>query len=783
MKNAFILFSFLLTISYSHAQQTLRGTVIDQQTLAPLPNAKVFLPGTEPLRGMIASEQGEFRFEHLPPGRYTLRVEYIGYEAITRANLVLTSAKELVLNIGLEEKVTATDEVVISATPDKRVALNEMSTVSARTFSVEEASRYAGSRNDPARMAQNFAGVGQVGDNRNDIIIRGNSPTGVLWRMEGIDIPNPNHFGAMGTTGGPVSMLNNNNLGNSDFMTSAFPAEYGNALAGVFDLNLRSGNNEQYEFMGQMGFNGFEAGVEGPFSKNSNASFLANYRYSTLGVFKALGINFGTGAAVPQYQDLVFKVDIPTKKAGRFVLFGMGGFSDINFLDSEAEDGGTNFYGGSGQDLYNKGSVGVTGISHTHLFSNTTYGKAIIAVSGIRSANDIDSLSADNGTPVRFYAESYTTIKYSASYVLNKKFNARNHLRMGAIFDRYDVRLIDSVRLADHTFRHIRDFSGQTGIVQAYAQWKHRFTDKLSLSTGLHYQQFMLNNSQALEPRLGLRYELNDRQQLNIGLGLHSQIQPLQTYFIQTRLPDFSQIQTNKELGFTRSRQAVLGYDHLLGPKLRLKAEAYYQQLYDAAVEQKASPFSMMNAGADFGFPAVDSLVNKGTGENYGVELTLEKFFSDQYYFLFTTSLFRSRYAGSDGITRSSAFDGNYIFNLLGGKEFQLGRYLLSIDLKLTVAGNRRYTPIDLEASRLQGETVRIDNLAFSEKYAPYIRPDLKITFRQNSKKITQEWSVDLNNVSNQQNVFSQEFDRETREIETTHQIGTFPVIQYRILF
>ncbi len=783
MKNVATTFLLLLlAISHGYAQQTIRGSVFDLQTLTPLPNAKVFFPETQPIRGMIADEEGNFRFENLPPGRYTLQVEYLGYESITRANLVLTSAKELVLEIGLEEKVTSTEEVLISAEPDKHKAINELTTVSARTFSVEEAQRYAGSRNDPARMAQNFAGVGQVGDNRNDIIIRGNSPTGVLWRLEGTDIPNPNHFGANGTTGGPVSMLNNNNLANSDFMTSAFPAEYGNALSGVFDLNLRSGNNEKYEFMGQMGFNGLEAGIEGPFSKNSKASFIANYRYSTLGVINALGFNLGTGAAIPEYQDLVFKVDVPTEKAGRFVLFGMGGVNSINFLDSEAKDKDANFYNGTGEDLYNKGKAGIVGLSHTHLFNNTTYGKLVLSASAIRSGNEIDSLSTDDGTPVRFFANSYTTLKYSANYRLNKKIDARNHLRIGAIVDLYDAHFIDSVRISAHRFIRLRDFSGQTGLLQAYAQWKHRFSDELSLNTGLHYQQFLLNDSKALEPRLGLRYELNKRQQLNFGLGLHSQIQPLQVYFMETHVGDQT-TRTNENLDLTRSLQAVIGYDHLLSEALRLKAEAYYQQLWGAAVEQKSSAFSMLNAGADFGFPSIDSLDNDGTGENYGVELTLEKFFSDSYYFLFTTSLFQSRYAGSDEIMRNTAFNGNYIVNLLGGKEFKLGRNTLSVDLRTTLAGNKRYTPIDLEASRLQGETVLFSELAFSEKYAPYFRTDLKVTFRQNSKKITQEWSVDLNNLTNHKNIFSQQYSAETDAIETTYQIGLFPVVQYRILF
>jgi hypothetical protein len=179
------------------------------------------------------------------------------------------------------------DDVTVRPDIRKDQAINEMAVVSARSFTIDETERYAGSLGDPSRMAANFAGVTSVSDQRNDIVIRGNSPLGLLWRLEGLEIPNPNHFGSIGTTGGPISMLNINHLTNSDFYTGAFPAEYGNALAGAFDIRMRNGNNQKHEFMGQMGFNGFELGAEGPFSSNSQASYMANFRYSTLEVLHA----------------------------------------------------------------------------------------------------------------------------------------------------------------------------------------------------------------------------------------------------------------------------------------------------------------------------------------------------------------------------------------------------------------------------------------------------------------------------------------------------------------
>ncbi|MCD4788701.1 MAG: carboxypeptidase-like regulatory domain-containing protein, partial [Bacteroidales bacterium] len=209
--------------------QTVKGQVIEKQTLAPLPGATVILLETDPLVGTTTNTDGYFVLENVPVGRVSLQVRYMGYHTATINNLNLMSGKELVVNVEMEEKVEKIDEVVITATR-KGETINQMTSISARTFSVEETQRFAGAMNDVSRMAANYAGVCTSNDALNDIVIRGNSPSGLLWQLDGVDIPNPNHFGQLGATGGPVSMLNNNVLSNSDFMTGAFPAEYGNAL-------------------------------------------------------------------------------------------------------------------------------------------------------------------------------------------------------------------------------------------------------------------------------------------------------------------------------------------------------------------------------------------------------------------------------------------------------------------------------------------------------------------------------------------------------------------------
>jgi hypothetical protein len=337
MKTVWKISLFVIFISNSLLAQvitqTIKGTIYDKQSQVPLPGVVVQVLNTNPVLNATSNEKGEFKISNVPIGRWQIKIQLIGYKE-KYITVILNSGKESISVVELEEHVIQGEEVEVIAEQDKTKTNNKMSTVSSRVFSAEEAARYAGSRNDPARMAANFAGVSGANDSRNDIIIRGNSPLGILWRLNGLDIPNPNHFGNAGSTGGPISILNNNTLDNSDFMSGAFAADYGNATSGVFDLKMRQGNTEKFEFLGQVGFNGFELGAEGPLNKKKNASFLLNYRYSTLSVFNALNMDFGTGDAIPQYQDITFKTDFATNKFGKFSFWGIGGISYIALLES-----------------------------------------------------------------------------------------------------------------------------------------------------------------------------------------------------------------------------------------------------------------------------------------------------------------------------------------------------------------------------------------------------------------------------------------------------------------
>lgn len=775
----------VITVPAQELTQTIRGTVLDKQTQSTLPGANVVVLNSDPFKGASSDENGKFRIENVPIGRWQLKVTFLGYKERT-LTVVLTSGKESVLNIELEESVIQGTEVEIVADIDKTKTNNKNTMVSSRAFTIEEASRYAGSRNDPARMAANFAGVSGANDSRNDIIIRGNSPLGVLWRLNGLDIPNPNHFGSLGSTGGPVSILNNNTLDNSDFLSSAFPADYGNATAGVFDLKMRAGNNEKYEFLAQMGFNGFELGAEGPFSKKKkNASFLVNYRYSTLIIFQKLGINFGTGSAVPQYQDLTFKADFPTKKFGKFSFFGIGGLSYIALRDSD-KDKKENLYGYSGKDTYFRSNVGILGFTHTYIINSSSYTKFNLAATGQYNGIIADSVDITT-TPAGvfpFYRNKSSNIKYTSNIVYNKKFNSRNFVTMGAYADFYDVLLIDSSKGHSPVFYTLRDFKGTSMLLQAFTNWQHKFSDQLTMNLGVHYQQFLLNNSTAVEPRAGIRYSFRQNQSISLGAGLHSQLLPMYVYFSTANLGNGTVKETNRNLDFTRSAHGVIAYDRNITKNTRIKAEAYYQYLYRVPVKQNKSYFSSLNLGADFDSPNVDSLVNNGTGENYGLEFTLEKFYSKGYYYLLTVSLFQSYYTASDGVKRNTAFNGNYVTNFLAGKEFKIGKkHTLAIDAKCTAAGGKRYIPVDLEQSRLQGREVLVTADAYNHKFSDYFRIDIKPSYRLNLKKVTMEWNCDFQNVTHHDNIFQQIYDVNTQQVSTEYQLKFFFVPQFRLLF
>lgn len=786
-----LVLSFILPLqAIAQHTQILRGTVVDKESKIPLVGVAVSVVNTAPALGAVTDEDGAFSIANVPVGKHTVSFNYISYQPLAIPGILITSAKEVVLTIEMEESVKKLDEVVVS---DKKEHINDMALISAKTFDVQETERYAGSRADPARMASNFAGVQGADDSRNDIIIRGNSPQGVLWRLEEVDIPNPNHFSIPGTTGGPVFMLNNKTLGNSDFFTGAFPAEYGNSIAGAFDLKLRNGNAERLELTGQLGFLGTELAAEGPLSKKSGSSFLVTYRYSTLKLFEGLNIKIGT-ASVPTYQDASFKLNFPIRKKANLSFFGIGGLSNIDLLVSNLTKPAEELYGESDRDQYFYSNTGIIGSSFSYIISTNTYTKITIA----QTANEIGAHHDKVFRGVNFRLDSlksildytFTTNTTVAHWYLNKKLSARHTLKLGLVNNYYHVNLLDSSRQyppSRQDWQHRLGYDGGTNLAQGYVQYKYRPSDAMTLTAGVHGQYLTHNNSASLEPRIGMRYRINESNAVSAGYGLHSQMQQLYQYF--AHLPqNTANTMHNYDIGFTRSHHIVAGYEHNFSQQLRMRTEAYYQYLFKVPIETRSgSSFSALNQGASFSRVFPDTLVNKGKGYNYGIELTLEKPFSRGYYVLFTGSLFDSKAMGNDGIYRSTDYNTGYAVNALGGYEYKLSKNsTLLTGAKITYAGGRLYSPPDIAASNAAGDFIIIDSLRNTLQFPDYFRADLKLGVRINAQKLTHEIALDLVNILGVKNVLSLTYSPDLAAqgvypFLKTYQLGFLPLFYYRI--
>ncbi|MBP6793726.1 MAG: TonB-dependent receptor [Saprospiraceae bacterium] len=777
-----ILFVIPVLLSAQNNLQNIRGTVLDKLSQSPLIGATVQVLNISESKGSSTDESGQFVISDLTPQRYEIKVSYLGYKDVFIPNVVVTSGKEVILDIDMEEDLKILDEVVVKAY-SKNKTINDLATISARTFSMEEVNRYAGGRGDPARLAANFAGVSAPDDSRNDIVIRGNSPVGVLWRIDGMNVTNPNHFATIGTTGGAVSALNTNLLKSSDFFTSAFPAEYGNALSGVFDLGFRSGNTQNRETTIQAGvITGLEVTTEGPISKKSNASYLVGYRYALAGIAQAVGVDIGT-TATPSYQDLSFKVNSGNTKCGKFTTFGILATSSISISGGNA---GSLFGGKDGNDLDSK--IGILGVNHFKQLNTKLYLSSTIGLN--YSKTDQINYDSDRVTSTSFARDESNVAKssYNIATTFHSKINAKTFVKIGLQNEIIGLNLYYRTKQSiDADWLQIWDYNSATNLSQGFAHLKYSFNNRWSINAGLHAQYFFLNASKAVEPRLGIKYDLNEKSSFNFGYGLHAQVQPINVYFLQSQNANGTISYNNENLDFTKSHHFVFGYDINPVKDWRLKAELYYQYLYDVPVNTFSSSYSMLNTGASFKTELEDQLTNAGTGQNYGVELTIEKFFSKGYYGLFTSSLYSSKYTGSDGVERNTAFNGKYVYNILAGKEWSVGndkRNRISVDFKLTIAGGRAYTPIDLTASQASGREV-LNPDAYSGFYDNYLRMDVKVNYTFNSKKrkLSQTLSLDIQNVTNNDNVFSQKYDNQSQAIRTTYQLGLFPNVVYKLQF
>ncbi|MEQ8909905.1 MAG: TonB-dependent receptor [Vicingaceae bacterium] len=777
---AIILVALALLIPFHLAAQnptqTVRGKIVDTDTKTGIPFANVVIANTDPLMGSTSDMDGNFKIEKVPVGRLQIKVSYVGYESLTLPNVLLIAGKEKVLTIELKESFHELDEVVIEGSK-KNESINEMALMSSKQLSVEESKRHAGAISDPARLVSSFAGVINEGTGNNDIIVRGNNPRFIQWRLEGIEIPNPNHFAEEGLTGGPINALNSNLLANSDFYTGAFAPEYGNALSGIFDMRLRNGNNEKAEYSFSLGVLGTDLTAEGPFKNDYNGSYLVNYRYSTLALLDGMGaVDFG---GVPKYQDMNFKVFLPTEKAGVFSVFGLGGISEINGEDTKEDNEEIIL-----EEFVQNSELAVGGVNHFIPLSKKSYLKSTASYAA--TSSKYTENRPYGSEPLKEFNNSKldrSSLRFATTF--NHKLNSRHQFQLGLRLEEnqfdFNSRYYELSRDAYYIGQQNE---GSAALYRSFGSWQWRINEQLTAVSGLHLSKSSLNDQIVVEPRTALRYQYNETQSFTAGFGMHSKMGALPNHFAAVQAANGNYSFPNKNLEMLRATHYVIGYENALRSNLFLKLEAYYQDLFNMPVERNAnSDFSVINQRGSFTDVA---LVNEGEGRNIGFEVTLERFFSKDYYFLITASLYDAKYKTFAGEWEDSRYNGNYTANALAGKEFKVGKgdnKTLAINTRVTLIGGRRYTPIDLQASITSGEEVQYQDQTFGKKAPDASYLNLAVSYRVEKTNLSHEVKIDVQNVLNAQTPIDYYFSETTQEIENIPQLATLPVISYTISF
>ncbi len=798
---------FLDTIAQDQLTQTVRGTILDLDSRSPLIGATVMVTGSDPIIGSITDIDGKFRLEKVPTGRVALQLSSVGYESQTIPNIVVNSGKEVVLDLKMEESATEMEEIVIVANENKGEALNDMAMISARSVSAEETNRYAGGFNDPSRIMSNFAGITATQDGSNDIIVRGNAPKYVQWRLEGIQITNPNHFADQSAVGGAVSTLNNNLLATSDFYTGAFSPEYGDVLAGVYDVRLRAGNNEKFESMVGVGLIGTDITLEGPFKKGYGGSFLVNYRYSTASLISDLGLVDISG--IPKFQDAAFKVVLPTKQLGTFSLFGLGGLSSFMFEDVKPDfwvtPGDRFMMADIREDFRKQAHLMNIGANHTFTLDRNSFINSTLAFSNEGIDDDvfesrIINIYDENGDFLRDSAVSRdvnfqsrlmkSAIRGAVTY--SNKLDAKNKIQIGTKYTLFDYRYDQSHFTGDPGDRFtLIDFNENVATFRNFVSWKHRLNERISIVSGFHNMNVLFNGKHTLEPRAALNWKLNNGNSIHFGYGMHSNMESIHSYFAKIEQADGKISEPNKDLGLLKAHHYVVGCEKRVGRNLMAKVEAYYQDLYNLPVENSdTSLYATINEGLEFRY--VD-LINKGTGKNYGIELTLERFFSNNYYYLINGSLYESKYKSLDGIARNTQYNGNYLVNFLFGKEFvNLGRkqnQTLGLNAKLFFGGAQKIIPLlrdeqgNLAVDPENGEYWDYDR-AYEDGLDNLHLAILSASYKWNKPGATHELFLNLDNITNTKGKITEFYDEsEPGSIGHMTQFGFFPNLMYRVYF
>ncbi len=755
------------SLCYAQDQgQTIRGEVVDKVTLQPIFNALINLEGTDLF--VTTDSLGVFRITEVPVGRYMIKATHTSYSTLIEP-LLLGAGKEQVLRIELEQRILLLDSVVVR----NRSWMISSTEGNGISLSMDEINRIPANYFDPVRMLTSFPGTAAANDQANHLIVRGRSPNTILWRLEGLNMVNPNHQTNAGTlsdvpvqTGGGVNILSGQMLGKTQFTADPVDPDLGNGWS-VINMEFRDGNAEKWETTLQASLIGIDIAEEGPIG---GGSFIANYRYSFVGILTGLGLDFG-GESI-SFQDLSFSYSLPREKS-RIKIFGMGGLSSNTF--EAVEDESEWEVDKDSQDIQYQGKTGALGFS----YRTNTGRNSSLELSTLYSATNQARDYTENDIPLAIYngygREEFTFQRELISNRIEfKRQWKKGWWRLGSLND-FHYAQIRSRYYAESS----GTFIGENRVSllginwQPYLQVRWMVSPRLTVIPGLRYSYFTHSKSSSFEPRLDVSYDFNSRNYITILLARNSMTQPARYYLTNSR---------NRYLGFSYSDNLTVVYGYQARQNFQLKLTAYLQ--CQDEIPEFAPLF--VSAANQFEELPLFNLANEGKARNYGLEAVVERKIENGFYLLGGSSIYKSEFRAQSAWW-DSRFDGNFTLNITMGKERMQPRQnkkrYFRYSGRILLIGGFNQRAIDSSLSSQSRTTVYDYGQPFVIGLENYIRLDLSVSWRTEKPGSSRVFGIDIQNVLNREHSFGNYFDVRQDRVISKNQLGLIPVMYYRIEF
>lgn len=761
MKKLLILFILISALAYSQDKGVINGRVTDKETQNPVAEATVNILNTE--YKTVTNEKGEFRFTGIPFGTYELKVSSLGYDAFIHTDVVVLSSRPANVEIDLLANAITTQQIDVEG---KYFQKSTDESTSSYSLDFEEVRRAPGAVEDISRMLQIMPGVSPANDGRNDLIVRGGSPSENLTMIDGIEIPNVNHFPTQGSTSGPIGMINVKFIDDVKFSTGGFSARYGDKLSSVMDIKFREGYRKGFLSDINLSTAGFGGIFEGPLF-SQKGSFIISARKSYLNLIKG-AIRL---AAVPDYWDFNMKGVYDFGKNTRLTFVGIGGLDKISFEGESPEISDENPYGkakGNQQQF-------TAGFNLRKLFKKG-YWQTVLA----NSSAFLDYTNYDIRTEaLKFRYNSYESdfnLKSEVFYQLNRS----NNLILGAS-GRYIKFKNETFYVADTTA--FGDPIPETNInvkdsyykASGFAQYTLKLPgSRVILNAGARVDYFSgIKKNFAASPRFGISYSLFPNTTLSASTGIYYQSPE---YIWLTADP------RNENLKFIRADHYVIGIEHIFTPELRLSVEAYYKDYRNYPVSTVIPTYVLISGGTDNGPNLMfGEAVSEGKGITRGIDFSLhKKLTGNGFYGMINYSLSDSRVTGLEGGEKPGSFDYRHNLTIIAG--YQLANDWL-VGLKFRYTTGRPYTPFDILASTYAGRGISDFSNFNGSRYKDYNRLDLRVDKKWNFRNLSIVTYIELQNTFNTENVYSYFWNEYKNEQGTIYQWKFLPVGGFSIQF